>query len=150
MPVQSSNSFSTEECAWAQVSMKILGRTIVGLQGFKFKRGVEKEHIYGAGANPIDIGVGNVKPEGSIDVLKYELDLMNDAAQAAGHSDITDVPHTLIMITCAFKKTPTSQMRTIEATGVAFLEYEVGMEQNAKMTKVSLPFLSMTNTVRKN
>ena len=141
--------FSTDECAWAQTSLKLLGRTIIGLQGFKFKKGVEKEHIYGAGSDPIDINSGNRKPEGSIDVLKYELDLLNEAAQAAGYDDITEVPHTAISITCAFKKTPTSTINTIESSGVAFSEWEIGMEQNAKMTKVSLPFLAMKNTVRK-
>jgi len=136
-------SFSTEECAWAQTSLKILTRTVVGRLAFKFKKAVEKEHLYGGGADPIDIQSGNRKPEGSVDVLKYELDLFNDAAQAAGYDDITEVPHTLISITCSFKKTATSPMRTIEAVGVAIMEYEVGMEQNAKSTKVSLPFLAM-------
>lgn len=142
-------AFTTEECAWAQTSVKVLGRTISGLRGFSFKKGVEKEHLYAAGAEPIDIQSGNVKPEGSLKVLKFELDLMNDAAQAAGYSDITEVPHSLISVTCKFKKTATSDLRTIESSGVAFTDTEVAMEQNAKMTEVSLPFLAMKNFVKK-
>lgn len=142
-------AFSTEECAWAQTSVRLLGRTIQGIQGFEFKKGVEKEHLYGAGSNPIDIQSGNSKPEGSIKLLKYEVDLLNDAAQAAGYDDITEVPHTAINITCSFKKTPSSPIRTIESQGVAFTETSYAMEQNAKMMQVSLPFIAMKNTVRK-
>ncbi len=142
-------AFTTEECAWSQTSMKILGRTIQGLRGFSFKKGVEKEHLYAAGADPIDIQTGNRKPEGSVKVLKFEKDLMDDAAQLAGYSDITEVPHSLISITCKFKKTATSPLRTIESSGVAFSEWDVSMEQNAKFTEMSLPFIAMKNTVKK-
>jgi hypothetical protein len=141
--------FDTSECAWSHTSIKLLGKTLTGVRGFSFKKGVEKEHLYAAGSDPIDIQSGNKKPEGNLKVLKYELDALNDAAQAAGFEDITDVPHTLIMITCAYKKRSTDPMRIIEAQGVAFTETEVAMEQNAKMTEVSLPFISMKNTVRK-
>jgi hypothetical protein len=141
--------FTTEECAWAQTSIRILGSTIKGLRGFSFKKGIEKEHLYAAGDDPIDIQAGNKKPEGSLKVLKYEFDKLNDAAQAAGYQDITEVPHELILITCAYKKKLTDPMRVVEAAGVGFMEYEVAMEQNAKMTEVSLPFLAIKVTVRK-
>lgn len=142
--------FDTAECAWSQTNVKVLGRTLTGMRGFSFKKGIEKEHLYAAGSAPIDIQSGNVKPEGSLKILKYEFDLMNDAAQAAGYSDITEVPHTLIHITCSYKKRPTDKMRIIEAQGVAFNEWDNAMEQNAKMTEVSLPFLAMNITVRKS
>jgi hypothetical protein len=141
--------FTTEECAWSQTSVRILGSTIKGLRGFSFKKGIEKEHLYAAGDDPIDIQSGNKKPEGSLKVLKYEFDKLNDAAQAAGYQDITEVPHELILITCAYKKKATDPMRVCEAAGVGFMEYEVAMEQNAKMTEISLPFLAIKVTVRK-
>lgn len=141
--------FNTSECAWHNTSMKLLGRTITGLRGFSFKKGVEKEHLYAAGKNPIDIQSGNVKPEGSIKLLKYEYDLLQDAAQKAGFDDITEVPHTAITITCSFKKNATDPIRIMEAQGVSFNEWEVAQEQNAKMTEVNLPFLAMKVNARK-
>ena len=141
--------FDTAECAWSQTSVKLLGRTLTGLRGFSFKKGVEKEHLYAAGADPIDIKVGNKKPEGSLKMLKYEFDMLNDAAQEAGYDDITEVPHTVILVTCAYKKRATDPIRIIESQGVAFTEWDNSMEQNAKMTEITLPFLSMKNTVRK-
>lgn len=141
--------FTTKECAWSQTSVKLLTRTIGGLRGFEFKKAVEKEHLYAAGADPIDIQSGNIKPDGSLDMLKYELDLLNDAAQTAGFTDITEVPHEAVVITCSYKKLPTDPIRIVEAFGVAFTDISVGMKQNAKMTEIALPFLAMKIVHRK-
>lgn len=141
--------FDTAECSWSHVSVKLLGRTLTGLRGFSFKKGIEKEHLYAAGPNPIDIQSGNAKPEGSLKMLKMEFDLLNDAAQAAGYDDILEVPHTAVVITCAYKKRPQDPIRIVEAQGVGFTEYELALEQNAKNSEISLPFISIKNTVRK-
>lgn len=142
-------AFSTNECAWAQVSIKIFGTTITGCRGFSFKNAVEKEHLYAAGAKPIDIMTGNEKPEGSLKLLKYEVDRLNDAALAAGFTSILTVPHELVLITCAFKKTKISPLYVVDAIGVAFSEYEVAMDQNAKFSETTVPFLAMQITLRR-
>jgi hypothetical protein len=142
-------AFFTDECAWAQTSVKVLGRTIKGIRGFGFSKGVEKEHLYAAGDEPIDIQTGNKKYEGNIKLLKYEVDLMNDAAQAAGFADITEVPPAAILITCTFKANPTSALRVVTAISVAFSETKYDMEQNAKMMDVTLPFICMKVVVAK-
>jgi len=136
-------AFSTKECAWAHVSVTVLSRTIVGLRGFEFKKSVEKEHLYAAGDSPIDIQTGNKKYEGSLKLLKYEVDMLNDAAAAAGYEDILDVPHSLITITCDYKKQATDTARTISVEGVAFTELSRAMEQNAKMSEITLPLIAM-------
>lgn len=136
-------AFSTKECAWAQVTTKILGRTITGMRGFEYKTSIEKELLHAAGSQAIDIQEGNEKNEGNVKLLKYELDLMNEAAVVAGYASILKVPHTLINITCTYKASPLSDMKTIEVSGVAFTEMPVNMEQNAKMTEVTLPFIAM-------
>ena len=135
--------FSTKECAWSQTQIKFLGRTIVGLRGFEFKKSVEKEHLYGAGDEPIDIQTGNKKPDGNLELLKFEVDLLNDAAQAAGFSDITEVPHPAVVVTCTYQKNKGDQLRTITAFGVAFTDISFAMKQNAKMSEVTLPFINM-------
>lgn len=135
--------FSTSECAWHQTSIKFLGRTLVGITGFEFKKGHEKEYLHAAGADPIDIQSGNKTYPGNLKVLKFELDMMNDAARAAGYEDITEIPHEAIVITCLYKKKPTDPTRTVTAAGVSFSDITTAMEQNAKNTQVTLPFLSM-------
>lgn len=136
-------AFTTEECEWSRTSVKVLGAQIVGIQKFMFDNEVEKEHLYAAGSKPIDIQEGNEKPTGQIDILKYELDKMNAAAQAAGYASIAHVPHSAVLITCTFKKFATSPIKTITASGVAFSKISVDMSQNAKSTVVPLPFIAM-------
>ena len=135
--------FTTNECAWKQISVTMLGRTFVGIRGFEFKKTTEKELIYGAGDTPIDMQSGNQKFEGHLKLLKYEVDLMNDAAVAAGYGDIVDVPHEAILISVTFKKTPLAPIRQLTMSFVGFTEMGIGMDQGAKMTEVTLPYIAM-------
>jgi len=135
--------FNTKDCAWANVTVTLLGSRITGLRGFEVKKTVEKEHLYAAGSEPVDINEGNKKYEGSFKLLKYEVDRLNDAALAAGYADITEVPHTLISATIEFKKQLADKIRIVAVPGLAFTEMSIAMEQNAKMTEVNLPFLAM-------
>lgn len=135
--------FNTKDCAWANVTVTLLGSRITGLRGFEVKKTVEKEHVYAAGSEPVDINEGNKKYEGSFKLLKYEVDRLNDAALAAGYADITEVPHTLISATIEFKKQLADKIRIVAVPGLAFTEMSIAMEQNAKMTEVNLPFLAM-------
>ncbi|BAV09394.1 hypothetical protein SAMN05421788_101830 [Filimonas lacunae] len=136
-------AFSTSECAWSQTSITILKRTLVGITGFEFKAAIEKEYLRGAGSKPIDIQMGDESYTGNIKLLKYEVDMLNDAAQFAGYESILHVPHTLILITCVYKKTESDTAKTITVPQVAFTEMPFAMEKNAKMTEVTLPFISM-------
>lgn len=136
-------NITSDECAWARFEMKILGRTIKGLRGFGFKKEVEKEHLYAAGSDPIDIMDGNKKGTGSIKVLGFEVDAMNKAARDAGFDDITDVPHEAIVITCSYRKRTNDPIKTYTASGVGFTEAGTDMEQNAKFREITLPYLAM-------
>lgn len=138
--------FSTKDCAWSKITITLLGRKITGVRGFEVKKTVEKEHVYAAGCDPIDIQSGNKKHDGNLKLLKYEVDLLNDAAQAVGYEDITEVPHTLINATIEYKKNLVDQMRITAVLGIAFTELPEAMEQNAKMHEITLPFLAMRIT----
>jgi len=133
----------SSEYSWTQAELKLLGRVIKGIRGFEFKKTVEKEHLYGAGSDAIDIQEGNKKIEGSIKILGFELDQLNRAANAAGFQDITEVPHEAIVITLSLKKTVIDPTTTVFVRGVAFTEYAQAMEQNAKMREITLPVLAM-------
>lgn len=136
-------NITSDECAWSRFEVQILGRTIKGLRGFGFKKEVEKEHLYGAGDDAIDIQSGNKKGTGSIKVLGFEADAMNKAARDAGFEDITDVPHEAIVITCSYKKRAIDNVKTYVASGVAFTEAGTDLEQNAKFREITLPYLAM-------
>lgn len=134
---------TSSECAWSHFEVQFLGRVIKGLRGFEFNKEVEKEHLYGAGNDALDIQTGNKKNTGSITVLGFEADLMNKAAADAGYDDITDVPHEAVVITCSFKKLKTDAIKTFVARGCAFTESKTSMKQNDKQREIQLPFLAM-------
>ncbi len=137
-------NITTSECAWANFEVKILNRIIKGLRGFESKKTVDAEHLYGAGSEPLDITIGNIKYEGNIKILGFESDAMNKAAQDAGYDDITDVPHELIVITISFKRRITDKIKTFVSTGVKFTEDGVSMEQGAKNREITLPYIAMS------
>lgn len=143
------NVFNTSECAWSHISVDVLGRKFVGLRGFEVDLEIEKEHLYAAGSKPIDIQDGNEKPTGNFKLLKFEVDLMNDAAQAAGYLNVLKVPHTLISGVIQFKKRASDPIRTIIVPGIAFTKMTFGMEQGAKMMEVTMPFLAMDILLKK-
>jgi len=136
-------NFSTKECAWSNVSITFLGRRITGLRGFEIKKSLEKEAMYGEGSDPLDIQTGNRKNDGNLKVLKFEIDMFNDAAVAAGYADILEVPHEAIAITCLYRKISTDPIRSISVLGVAFTELGAAMEQGAKYTEVTLPYIAI-------
>jgi len=135
--------FSTKDCSWSNITLTLLGAKITGLRGFEVKKTVEKEHVYASGDEPVDINTGNKKYDGNLKMLKYEVDKLNAAALIAGFADILEVPHTLITCTIDFKKNPTDKTQYIVVPGIAFTELGIAMEQNTKMTEVTLPFIAM-------
>ena len=133
----------SSECAWHQSEVKILGRTLSGIRGWEIKKTVEKEPLYGAGQHALDITEGNVKVEGSIKVLGFETDAINQAAQEAGYDDITAVPHEAIVANIKMKRSPTDKATNIAIRGIAFTECGDSMEQGAKNREITLPFIAM-------
>jgi len=133
----------SSEYAWHQTEVRLMGRTVVGISGFEFKKSIDKEAVYGAGQNPIDIQEGNVSCSGSLSLFGFELDRLNQAAQTAGYDDILSVPHELIVITASMRKFAKDPITTVTARGVAFTEYAHAMNQGDKKREVSLPFIAM-------
>jgi len=137
------SNIRSSECAWHHAEIKLLGRVIRGLRGFEFKKAVEKEPLFGSGNKALDIQTGNETITGNIVVLGFELDQLNQAANAAGFQDITEVPHEAIALTASFKKTLADKKTTVLVRGIAFTEYAHAMQQNAKMREATLPFVAM-------
>jgi hypothetical protein len=135
---------NSQELEWKSASLSLLGITIRGLRGFNYKTSTESEHLHAAGDEAIGIQSGNKKCDGSLKVLKSELDKLNDAAQAAGYDDLTGVPYQLIGAVMAYKKGFNRKLRTDVLSGIKFTDIDKAMEQGAKMMEVDLPFLCMS------
>ena len=137
------SAINSQELEWFDASLRTLGRTVKGLRGFKYKTSTEKEHLYAAGNKPVGIQTGNEKNEGSITVLKSELDDMNAAARAAGFRDITKIPYQGNTATFNYAASFERDLQTDTLVGIAFTDIEKAMKQNDKMMEVELPFIFM-------
>lgn len=133
----------SSECAWSHTEVSVFGRVIKGLRGWEYKKTTEKEPLYGAGQHAIDIQEGNIKCEGNFKVLGFERDALNKAAQLAGFDDITAVPHEAIIAQISYQKTKFDKKTTVQVIGCSFTEVGGAMEQGAKMSEVTLPWLAM-------
>lgn len=133
----------SSECAWHHSTVNILGRNLVGITAWEFKKEVEKTAEYGAGQKAIDIQEGPEKCSGSITVFGYELDKMEQAAKLAGYESLLHVPHEAIVVTTCLRKTLADPITTITARGVSFTETTDGMGQGDKKRECPLPFICL-------
>lgn len=134
---------NTNEFEWADVKVNMLGITLTGLRGLKYKKAQEKEPVYAAGNEAKSIQRGNKRYDGTLRLLKSDFDTLNRAAIAAGYEDIVDVPGKLINITCVYKKEGVAGIATAALINVEFTECEDGLNQNDKFSEVSLPFIAL-------
>lgn len=135
--------FNAQEVAWKDLEVSIFNKRLRGFRELKIKVAVEKEHLYADGQEPFGIQEGNVTYTGSVKVLKSTLRSLNDAAKAAGYSDVTRIPHQAIVMTAYYASGfgRASEKKTL--AGVSFSEFEESMAQGAKFMEVDLPFLFM-------
>lgn len=127
-----------KETEWADMKVAIDGRTVTGIRNVMYKKAWEDEPLYGAGADPIGIQSGNKSYEGSVRLLKNELDALNIAAKAIGYDDISDVPN--LVITVAYLPKAGRILKTDTLMGCKIGELSRTMEQGAKFMEVELPF----------
>lgn len=133
----------SQELEWHHATLSLMGVVINGLRGFKYKKSTEKEHLFAGGQDAVGIQSGNRKVDGSIKFLKSEIDRLNDAAQAAGYDDITDVPCQLITATFNYKAGFNRPQRTDVISGIGFMDLERAMEQGAKQMDIEVPFIAL-------
>ncbi|MGH2645629.1 MAG: hypothetical protein ACRDE2_16890 [Chitinophagaceae bacterium] len=135
----SSLYFDSQEASWSAIKVVIAGREVTGIRGVSYKASQEKEQLFGAGDEPIGIQRGNRTYEGEIKLLKYELDLLQTAAIAAGARDIMDIRLDIIIT----YQQGTNPLTTDALLGTEFKEYQKAMDQNAKFMEITIPILSM-------
>ena len=137
----------SSECAWHQTELVVLGKKIEGLRGWEWGKEVDKEHLFASGQHPHDIQEGNITPTGSFTVLGYERDALNRAAQKAGYSDITEVPHEFIHATLRYQRSKLDPKTFVNITGIAITNNSGSMSQGDKMSEVQLSWLAMDITL---
>lgn len=130
-------ALDSSEWAWRDMEVSINGAKIGKIKKLSVKTARESEHLHGAGDEPFDINPGNKVYTGELELYATVIRKMNQAAKAAGHDDITDVPFT---VTAKFKATTTTPMALVTIPNVRFDEFDEGLANNEKSGVRVLPF----------
>lgn len=126
---------NTREYEYADVTVFIGGRDVVGLRGIKYSAKQEKEALFGKGNKPLSIQHGNKTYEGEITVTQSEL----LALQAAGGGSILDLKFNVVVNYGNPSKG--DMISTEELIGVEFTEENKEMKQGDKFMECTLPIV---------
>lgn len=130
--------FNSEEFAWSDVNVILLGKNIAGLLAINYKKSQSKEHRYARGSEPTGFKRGNKKYEGSITILKSELEALKDASP---DGDILELRN--LDIVFSYGDTETGVIKTDVAKFCEFTESEEAMKQGDTNGEYELPFICL-------
>ncbi|MBR4814465.1 MAG: hypothetical protein IKZ67_03280 [Paludibacteraceae bacterium] len=129
-----SQSFSSRQYEWADITVVIGGKDITGLRGVSYKASQEKTPIYGKGNQPIAIQKGNISYEGSIKLLQSEMETL---ALAGGKNGILGLE---VDIVVAYGNPSNGDLiRTDVLKGVQFTEESRELNQGDGQMECELP-----------
>jgi len=131
-------SFNSEEYAYKDLQVVMLGRPIVGLRGIKYTVKQEKSNIYGAGKQPIARSRGNVTYEGEVKILMSELRALLVSQGNPAKGVIAIQPFDVI---CALAPEIGETVTTDILKYCEFTECSIDMNQGDQMFEVTLPIV---------
>lgn len=129
--------FNSRQYEWADITLILGGKDLIGIRAVKYSEKIEREPIYGKGRNPISIQTGNVAFEGEITVLQSEY----EALVGAGNGSVLGL--SLDCIVAYGNPANGDAMITDRIVGLQFTEAAKEMKQGDKMMEISLPFVAL-------
>jgi hypothetical protein len=126
--------FNSEEYAWKDVTVVLLGKAVTGIRSVKYSEKQEKEFVYGKGDKPVAIQKGNKSYSGEIKLLQSELEALIAASET---NSILDIPAFDIIVTyAAGVRVITDVLKSVE-----FTESAKEIKQGDKFQEITLPVL---------
>lgn len=74
--------------SWGNISVNINGVVVTGITAISYKEDQDMEEIYGIGNYPVGRGYGRIKCEGSITLLRSEIEVLRDSVSTHRLQDI--------------------------------------------------------------
>lgn len=131
--------FNSNEYAWVDIKVVLLGREVEGLRGIEYKVKRQKEALYAAGKKARGIQKGRKEYDGTITILQSELIALDRAAQEKGYEDITDIDFDVIV-----SYLPESGVITTDKVmGASITEIPRGMKEGDLQMEIALPFIAL-------
>lgn len=132
-------NFSSNEYAWVDVNVVMLGRPVVGIRGIEYKVKQQKEALFAMGRRARGIQKGKKEYEGTITLLQSELIALDRAAQEAGYDDITDIDFDVIV-----SYLPKNLVITTDKiVGVSITEIPRALKEGDLQMEIALPFIAL-------
>jgi hypothetical protein len=125
------------EYEFADITLIVNGRDIIGFRGIDYKSAQEKEALYGKGNRPMGIQKGNRSFEGSIKMTMNEVERLK---QASG-GDLMKVNAKATV--CYGNPSQGDIMFTDHIYGIEFTEDAKSISQGDKFMEVTLPFICL-------
>lgn len=132
-------AFNSNEYAWVDVNVVMLGREVVGLRGIEYKVKQQKEPLFASGRKARGIQKGKKEYEGTITLLQSELIALDRAAQEKGYEDITDIDFDVIISYIPDNGVVT----TDKVLNVSITEIPRSMKEGDLQMEVALPFIAL-------
>lgn len=125
---------------FADISVVMGGRDVVGLRGIKYSSKQEKEVLYGKGNKPLSIQKGNISFEGEITITQSELETLMLLGKSTGkRTSVLNL--NLNIVVCYGNPTQGEVMMIDKLYGVQFTEESKELKQGDKNMEVTLPFI---------
>ena len=123
------------EYEWADLTLILAGRDVIGIRGAEYGPKQDKEHLYGKGNEPLSIQRGNKTYEGTLTVLQSELETL----KLLGRGTILRLNLNAVF---AYGNPSEGDVMTVDKLfGIQFTEEVKGWQQGAKSMEVQLPFI---------
>lgn len=127
--------FTSREYEFADITVYLGKRDVIGLRAIEYKEAQEKEALYGKGNKPVSIQKGNKSYDGKITLTTSEL----LALEAAGNGSILDMEVTIIV--SYGNPSKGDLVTTDKLIGCQFSEAPKNWKQGDKFAEHELPFL---------
>jgi hypothetical protein len=127
--------FDSRQYEFADITVFMAGRDVVGLRGISYTSKIEREPLHGKGRYPMSIQSGNVTFEGSIKLVQSEL----EGLQNAGKGSILSLT---VDITVSYGNPSNGDPITSDVIkGVRFTEEPKEYSQGDKFMEIEIPFI---------
>lgn len=128
--------FDSREYEWADLTILIGTRIIVGARGVKYANKQDKELIYGKGNEPYAVQKGNKSHDGELTLAMSELLALQEESPTKSILDLQ-----VNITVCYGNPSQGDVMHTDKLMGVQFTEEPQGMNQGEKFSEHTLPFI---------
>ncbi|WP_271783871.1 hypothetical protein [Aquimarina algiphila] len=131
------STFNSREYEWADITVVLGGRPLLGITGISYSEEIEREAIYAKGRTPYSIQSGNIKYEGELTLLQSEV----DALERSGGGSILSLSLNAEVVYGDPLQGNAITTKRIE--GIRFKKSPRKMKTGDKFQEIALPFVAL-------